>query len=124
MIRDFDRLSVERVQQVLYDDGSGILRWRIRMGCRGNIGIVAGTIHEVRCEQRWTIQIDRGKYLRSRLVFVLNTNRWPLPDMVVDHEDKNTLNDKYNNLREITQKQNMETREALRYVGVDFYQGL
>lgn len=124
MLRDFERLSVERVKEVLYDDGSGILRWKIWMGCRAAIHSVAGCCHIVRREKRWTIQIDRGKYLRSRLVFVLNKGRWPLPDLLLDHEDKDTLNDCITNLREFTPKQNTENREPFRLMDLEYQEWL
>jgi hypothetical protein len=109
-------ITPDRVRQVLYDPyETGVLYWLIQMGCRGPINTVAGYVHTVRHEPRWTIQIDGSKYLRSRLVFVLYNGRWPMPGLSIDHIDKDTLNDSVANLREITHQENMETREPFRY---------
>lgn len=116
MERDFERLTPEKVAEYLFDpEGDGILRWKIRMGNRGLVNTIAGTCHVVRCEKRWTIQINGSKFLRSRLVFALWRGRWPHPHLVLDHIDKNTLNDSHTNLREVTAQQNIETREPFRY---------
>lgn len=115
MFRDYEKISPDIVCQVLYDDGSGRLRWRKFVGCRGLKGDIAGSMHIVKCEIRWTIQIRGHKYLRSRLVWVLNTGRWPRPGMIIDHKDKDTSNDRFDNLREITQQQNVFHREGIHF---------
>lgn len=109
-------ITYTRLVEVLEDKfGTGVLYWRITVGCRGVEGAVAGSCHTVRCEPRWTIQIDGRKYLRSRLVFMLYKRRFPHVGLFIDHIDKNTLNDCIDNLREVTHQQNMETREPFRY---------
>lgn len=108
-----DRVSAERVKQIFYDPiRNGVLYWLINVGSRGIKDEIAGYTHfdHKRDEFRWTIQFGGRKYLRSNLVFALYKGRWALPGLVIDHFDKDTLNDCIGNLRELTQSQNMETR--------------
>ena len=104
-------LTPRRIKELLHDPFNiGVLYWRVNVGCRGKADTIAGSNHVSRFEDRWTIQVGGSKYLRSRLVFVIHNDRWPLPGMVIDHIDKDTSNDCIANLREVTQKVNMKTR--------------
>lgn len=110
-------LEASRIKEFLYDpDGDGTLYWLIQVGCRGVINTIAGGIHMSRDERRWTIQLCGRKYLRSHLVFALYNNRWPKQGLVLDHIDRNTINDGINNIREITQKENMANRPVWGWV--------
>lgn len=104
------RLPAEYIKDYLTDPGNGLLIWAKDTGCRGKKGRLAGSLHIVRFEQRWQVQIEGRKYLRSHLVFALYTGRWPHKGFVLDHINKDTLNDCVTNLREVTQAVNMETR--------------
>lgn len=58
-------------------------------------------------------RLDSYDYLNSALAFCLYYGRWPLPKMVIDHIDNNTLNDRKENLREVSNAENMRNRKEL-----------
>ncbi len=110
MLKEDNRLDPACISWYLHDPGDGQLTWERDRGQRGRKGQLAGYDHIVRFEHRWTIQLEGRKYLRSNLVFALHKCRWPRVGFVIDHIDKNTANDSYHNLQEVTQATNMETR--------------
>jgi hypothetical protein len=54
------------------------------------------------------INISRKNYLTHRLVFLLETKRWPKGE--IDHIDGNTLNNAFTNLREVSSAENHKNR--------------
>ncbi len=56
--------------------------------------------------------IDGYYYINSALVFCLYYGRWPLPKMVIDHIDHNRLNDRKENLREVSNAENLRNRKG------------
>jgi hypothetical protein len=93
------------------DEDTGVLRWRreSRLG-RIKAGDVAGYLHNHKTTgTRWRIKIKDRTYARSRLVF-LYVHGW-LPEMV-DHKDRNTLNDRPDNLRAANSLQNTFNKGA------------
>jgi hypothetical protein len=63
---------------------------------------------------RWKIQI-RGKVMqRSRVVFCLVHGKWP--ERTIDHINKDSLDDRPENLRDATRQQNCRNRETLNKV--------
>lgn len=111
MSREMKKIDPQKIKELFYDkDGDGILRWLVQVGKRGDKDCIAGHLHIRRDEHRWTIQIAGRKYNRSHIVFALYTSRWPACNKVLDHINKNTLDDSFNNLREVTQKENMQNR--------------
>jgi hypothetical protein len=95
-----ESLTQETVKELFTLDGTtGILFWRKRL--LGNVH--PGTVAGGNVKGRWFIAIDGQRYLRSRLVF-LYVHGW-LPK-IVDHRDRNPLNDRPGNLRPATRTQN------------------
>ncbi len=88
-----------------YDPEEGLLRWRNKAGRHGRIpaGSIAGSIAS-RVEGYRVVNINGRQYLASRLIWVFMTGRWP-PHQI-DHEDTDTGNDKWVNLRLATGSQN------------------
>lgn len=103
-----------------YKDGA--LYWRVkRKGCKLNAR--AGTLKKFRTENRYIITMDYKQYLSSRLIFLYHKGY--LPEKV-DHRDRNTLNDRIENLRAANCRQNQCNRTSRKnsssqYLGVSLY---
>lgn len=83
----------------IYSDGT--LIWNIRKN-KCKFGCNAGT---ERTDGRWQITFDYCTYLRSRLVWTFHNG--DIPDgLQIDHIDGNFKNDKIENLRLATNKEN------------------
>jgi hypothetical protein len=46
-------------------------------------------------------------YRRSHIIYFYHTGKWPSDKFVIDHINRDPLDDRINNLREITQQQNL-----------------
>ena len=112
-------LTVDRLRELLdYDAASGVLTWKVRRkGHRGiKPGRVAGTPHTGRYV---SIRIDGKAYLAHRLVWLYVTGEWP--KLSIDHIDGDKLNNRFNNLRDVTQainSQNIRRPRRTNKVGV------
>lgn len=92
-----------------YDDGK--LFWTVDRGPNGRPGQEAGSVWQRdrpadRCYRR--IKIGRVSYAVHHVVFVLHHRRWASPE--IDHRDGNTLNNRIENLREVTKVQNAKNQ--------------
>lgn len=56
----------------------------------------------------WKIQIQKRKFRRSHIVWFICKGWWPQWEL--DHKDKNSLNDRIENLREVTTYEQQENR--------------
>src|SRR5678809_161305 len=81
----------------------GVLYWRINMR-RRPAGSVAG--HAPKGEKDyWVVGINKKIYRRSRLVWVYHHG--DIPDgLVIDHINRNRQDDRIENLRLVTRRQN------------------
>lgn len=94
-------LTQERLKEVLhYDPDSGIFTWAVN---RSNVrrGDIAGSVG-----QRGYIKlsVDGVLYPAHRLAFLYMTGEFP---KFVDHKDRVTSNNKWENLRDCTHSQNI-----------------
>lgn len=106
-------ITHQRLLEVLhYDPTTGIFTWRVNYSRRYLAGREAGTLMAARkfttrngqSLPYWTISVDGKTYFRHRLAVFYMTGIWPKD--LVDHIDRDSLNDKYVNLREATRSQN------------------
>ena len=61
-------------------------------------------------ENYWRIKIDGREYRRARLAWLYMTGEWPIDQ--IDHKNRNSIDDRWVNLRESTQNQNQRNRKS------------
>lgn len=100
-------LTQERLKRLLdYDPATGKFLW---LEDRSNViraGMAAGSLTN---SGYITIQVDGRAYRASRLAHLWMTGRHPVP--WCDHEDGDTQNDQWLNLREASRSQNAKNRK-------------
>lgn len=100
-------LSAERLRSVLsYDPETGVFTWKPG-AARANE--IAGTTH---CKGYRQISVDGGIYLAHRLAWLYVHGVFPAG--FLDHCDRDRMNNRINNLREVTGSQNQQNRLAPR----------
>lgn len=99
-------VTQERLKEVLsYDPDTGLFRWKKSLSNRGPVGAIAGRVTQRGCI---VIGIDTRPYKAHRLAFLYVNGEWPRNK--VDHRDGDPTNNVWENLRDVTQKVNMENR--------------
>lgn len=115
------KLTQELVKQLFDYHPDGYLMWKIKPKNQTiEIGDRAGYIEYTKTKPRYRVTVNNSAYLVSRIIFLYHKGYLP-PE--VDHEDRNPLNDKIENLRAATRAQNMgNTRSrknsTSKYLGV------
>lgn len=107
------QLTSERVRELLdYDDATGNLIWRIDRTGGTKAGDVAGSVknHGYRM-----VKLDGSLYQAHRVVWLHQTGEWPTNE--IDHVDRNPLNNRLENLRDVDRSVNTANREAWGTVG-------
>lgn len=98
------------LRQILrYEPETGKLFWRVPKQKR-NLSERAGNYDHV--ANRWSIFIDGKRFLQHRVIWTMQTGVWPVS--TVDHEDGDSSNNTWRNLREATlseQQQNTRLRK-------------
>ena len=100
---DYDRL-------LAYDPETGIFTWKVTLGSRALAGTQAGYPNVSRGVAYRIIKIKGVKYQAARLAWLLMTGEWPVYE--VDHWDRDSLNNRWSNLRAATHQQNCAIRGA------------
>jgi hypothetical protein len=116
------KLTLSRARQALsYDPLTGRMTWLVGDRCH-KAGRAAGG--KSAPDGYLRVCVDGEQHLQHRVAFLLMTGRWPREQ--IDHIDLNRSNNSWANLREATNKQNMENRglqanNTSGYVGVSWY---
>jgi hypothetical protein len=101
-------LTAEYVRKILsYDPDTGELSWRETKSGRSN-GKQVGSIQPCHNGHRRVLTIDGKMYRAHRVIWLLMTGEWPKND--VDHEDRDALNNRWKNLRDMTKGDNNRNR--------------
>ena len=99
-------LTAERLKELLlYDPETRAWIWLIPTSNRVASGAMAG--RKGGCGY-WQIGIDGKRYPSARLAFLYMTGKWP--SAYIDHVDRDSDNNRWANLREATNSQNMANR--------------
>lgn len=114
-------LTQEYLKEI-FDYRDGILYWKQRLSDCVKIGDVAGCISPLKNGHRQIIGIKGKRYLASRLIFFYHKGFLP---KIVDHENRNTLDDRIENLRPADYSKNNKNRtsnknSSSKYLGVYF----
>lgn len=91
-----------------YDPETGVFRWLKSTSTRIRPGMVAGSTYIYRGKRVTQVGINGRSYLNSRLAWFYTTGVWPTG--VVDHIDGDSGNQRWKNLRDVTQKMNIENQ--------------
>ncbi|KRG39126.1 hypothetical protein ARC78_15015 [Stenotrophomonas pictorum JCM 9942] len=107
---------------VSYNPETGDFTWLVTRG-RANKGSVAGKVdsHGYR-----SIGLDGKHYRAHRVAWLLQTGAWP--EMQIDHRNGDRLDNRWENLREVTPQENQQNcciphRNPHGYVGVRYRGG-
>lgn len=99
-------ITAERLRERLsYEKETGIFLWRVNVSNK-RAGDIAGTLNG----GYWSIGVDGSVYLAHRLAWLYVTDEWPEND--VDHENHNTTDNRWENLRPATHSQNHQNRKV------------
>lgn len=92
----------EACRRFSYDRATGVITWRVQINGRAPAGSRAGAL---RGDGYIIVGINGGLCLAHRLAWFLVKGVWPKDGL--DHKDGDCTNNRWRNLREATQSQNM-----------------
>jgi len=99
-------VTQQELQEVLdYEPLTGLFRWKVQRGSRGKIGSIAGSPHK---NGYVVIRVFDKKYLAHRLAFMWMVGCFP--NEGTDHLNHIKNDNRWNNLRECSNEENMKNR--------------
>ena len=98
------------LEVVHYDPLTGRFTWLISNSIRVKVGSEAGAGRDPRGYRR--IQIDKHRHPAHVLAWFYMTAQWPADE--IDHKNTNTGDNRFENLRPATRKQNNENKRQYR----------
>lgn len=127
--RKIRQLSLQRAKELFdYDSDSGDLRWRVnRLSGHNKIQAAAGSVAGHRHSDGYVrVKIDGVLYCAQHVIWLLKTGRYPI--LEIDHQDGDTYNNRWENLRPATSQENGRNRGIHRsntsgVKGVDLHDG-
>jgi hypothetical protein len=97
-----DMLTAERLRELLsYDPETGVFAWKV-----SRRGVRPGQTGNVRPDGYLRIGIDGVNHLANRLAWLYVTGAWP--EYGVDHRDGDHGNNRFLNLRDVSQQINVQ----------------
>lgn len=113
-------LTQEQLKKALsYNPESGEFTWIKRISIRINVGDIAGVIHPHGYRY---ITLFGERYKASRLAWLYMTGEWPINQ--IDHINRDRLDDRFCNLREVTNAQNQHNRSLNKQGTITGIQGV
>lgn len=107
-----DMLTYERAKERLsYDPETGVFTWAMDHGQRAKKGAIAGPGISGRRDYR-RIFVDSIQYYSHRLAFLLMTGEFPRGE--VDHINGDVLDNRWENLREVSHQENGKNQRLKR----------
>jgi len=101
-------LTIEYLKSILhYDPNTGIWRW-LQAPKFGRVEArdIAGSPYKNK--QYWCIKIKQKKYAAHRLAWFYMTGEWP--EDQIDHINRDGLDNRWNNLRPASNRENQQNR--------------
>lgn len=100
-------MDQEEVKSIFdYDAKTGVLKWKVSLGTRGKRENEAGYIqtNSTSGKKYRFVMYKRKLYRVHRIIWLYMTGNFPNND--IDHIDGNGLNNKWENLREVSRREN------------------
>lgn len=102
-------LTAARLRELItYDPEAGAFTWKVMRRGPAKAGGVAGYARTNRNKAYWIIRVDGPNYAAHRLAWLYVTGK--MPQGQIDHIDGNSLNNRWSNLRCVTNLENSRNR--------------